>query len=317
MRILVAEKIADSGLEQLRAAGHEVDVQIGLSPEELLGAVAGAHALIIRSATTATAEVIAAGADLIVIGRAGVGLDNVDIDAATAAGVLVCNAPTSNIVSAAEQTMALILASARNTPQAHAALVQGKWERSSWKGVELQEKTLGVVGFGQIGRLVAKRAAAFDMRIVAYDPFITAEAAAEAGAELMELDDLVGQADFITLHVAKTPETMGLINAELLAKAKPSLRVINVARGGIVNEADLAEAVANGTIAGAALDVFENEPMTESPLFDVPQIVVTPHLGASTVEAQNRAGDQIAEQVGLALAGERPPFAVNADAVSG
>lgn len=310
-RVLVAEKIADSALDRLRDAGHDVDVQIGLSPDELLATIPGAHALIIRSATRATAEVIEAGTDLVVIGRAGVGLDNVDTAAATERGVMVVNAPTSNIVSAAEQTMALILASARNTAQAHAALVEGRWERSQWVGVELQEKTLGIIGLGQIGKLVARRAAAFDMKLVAYDPFVSEEGAASVGAELLSLEELVQRSDFITIHVAKTPETSGMINRELLASAKPNLRIVNVARGGIINEADLAAAVADGTIAGAGIDVFENEPVTESPLFAVPQIVVNPHLGASTVEAQLRAGDQIAEQVGLALNGDFVPFAVN------
>ena len=311
-RILVAEKIADSGLDRLRAAGHEVDIQVGLTPEELAEAIVGAQALIIRSATKATREIIEAATDLVVIGRAGVGLDNVDTPAATERGVMVCNAPTSNIVSAAEQTMAMILASARNTAQAHAALTAGRWERAKWVGVELQEKTLGVVGLGQIGKLVAKRAAAFDMKLLAYDPFISAEGAEGVGAELVtSLEEMVQRCDFLTLHVARTPDTIGMINAELLAHANPELRIINVARGGIVNEADLAAAVRNGVIAGAAIDVFENEPVTESPLFDEPRIVVNPHLGASTKEAQLRAGETIAEQVELALAGDFVPFAVN------
>jgi D-3-phosphoglycerate dehydrogenase len=310
-RVLVSEKIADGGLDALRAAGHEVDVQLGLSPEELLDAVRGAHALIIRSATTVTAEVLDAGTDLVVVGRAGIGLDNVDVAHATARGVMVVNAPQSNILSAAEQTMALLLAQARNIPQAHAALVQGRWERSKWEGVELADKTLAVIGLGRIGKLVAQRAMAFGMRIIAHDPFVSPERARAMNIELVTMDEVAQQADFLTLHVAKTPETIGLIGAEFLAKAKPSLRVINVARGGIVDEAALAEAIRDGQIAGAALDVFEKEPTTESPLFDLPQVVVAPHLGASTREAQDKAGDTIAEQVGLALAGEFVPFAVN------
>jgi D-3-phosphoglycerate dehydrogenase len=310
-RVLVSEKIADGGLDALRAAGHEVDVQLGLSPEELLDAVRGAHALIIRSATTVTAEVLDAGTDLVVVGRAGIGLDNVDVAHATARGVMVVNAPQSNILSAAEQTMALLLAQARNIPQAHAALVQGRWERSKWEGVELADKTLAVIGLGRIGKLVAQRAMAFGMRIIAHDPFVSPERARAMNIELVTMDEVAQQADFLTLHVAKTPETIGLIGAEFLAKAKPNLRVINVARGGIVDEAALAEAIRDGQIAGAALDVFEKEPTTESPLFDLPQVVVAPHLGASTREAQDKAGDTIAEQVGLALAGEFVPFAVN------
>ncbi|MEZ5139589.1 MAG: phosphoglycerate dehydrogenase [Acidimicrobiales bacterium] len=310
-RVLVPEKIADAGLDALRAAGHEVDVQLGLSPEELLEAVKGAHALIIRSATTVTAEVLDAGTDLVVVGRAGIGLDNVDVAHATARGVMVVNAPQSNILSAAEQTMALLLAQARNIPQAHAALVQGRWERSKWEGVELADKTLAVIGLGRIGKLVAQRAMAFGMRIIAHDPFIAPERARAMNIELVSLDEVAAQADFLTLHVAKTPETIGLIGPEFLAKAKPSLRVINVSRGGIVDEAALAEAIAAGRIAGAALDVFEKEPTTESPLFELPSVVVAPHLGASTREAQDKAGDTIAEQVLLALAGEFVPFAVN------
>lgn len=310
-RVLVAEKIAEGGLDALRAAGHDVDVQIGLSPDELLTAVRGAHALIIRSATTVTAEVLDAGTDLVVVGRAGIGLDNVDVAHATARGVMVVNAPQSNILSAAEQTMALLLAQARNIPQAHAALVAGRWERSKWEGVELADKTLAVIGLGRIGKLVAQRAMAFGMRIIAHDPFVSPERAQAMNIELVDLDTVAAQADFLTLHVAKTPETVGLIGKDFLAKARPSLRVINVSRGGIVDEAALADAIRSGQIAGAALDVFEKEPTTESPLFELPQVVVAPHLGASTQEAQEKAGDTIAEMVGLALAGEFVPFAVN------
>jgi D-3-phosphoglycerate dehydrogenase len=310
-RVLVTEKIAERGLDALRADGHEVDVALGLSPEELVATVPGAHALIIRSASTVTAEVLDAGSDLVVVGRAGIGLDNVDVAHATTRGVMVVNAPQSNILSAAEQTMALLLAQARNIPQAHSALVQGRWERSKWEGVELADKTFAVVGLGRIGKLVAQRAMAFGMRIIAHDPFVSPERARAMNIELVTLDEVAAQADFLTLHVAKTPETVGLIGPEFLAKAKPSLRVINVARGGIVDEEALADAIREGRIAGAALDVFATEPTTESPLFDLPQVVVVPHLGASTSEAQAKAGDTIAQQVGLALAGEFVPFAVN------
>ena len=314
-RVIVAEKIADPGLDALRAAGHEVDVRTGLSPEELREAIAGASGLIVRSATQVDAELIAAaGSSLAVVGRAGVGLDNVDTAAATANGVMVVNAPESNITSAAEHTMALLLAQARNVPQAHSALVDGRWERSKWEGVELEDKTLGVVGFGRIGRLVAHRAVAFGMKIVAHDPFVPAEAAKHLDVEFLELDDLVARADFLTLHVAKTRETIGLINKERLGLAKPHLRIVNVARGGIIDELALAEAVASGQIAGAAIDVFDDEPTTESPLIGVPGIVTTPHLGASTREAQDRAGETIAEQVIKALAGDFVPFAVNVEA---
>ncbi|HSL56311.1 MAG TPA: phosphoglycerate dehydrogenase [Acidimicrobiales bacterium] len=313
-RILVTEKIAEGGLDRLREAGHEVDVRLGLSPEELLEVVPGAHGLIIRSATTVTAEVLAAGTDLIVVGRAGIGLDNVDVATATKRGVMVVNAPQSNVLSAAEHTMALLLAQARNVPQAHAALVDGRWERSRWEGVELADKTLGIIGLGRIGKLVAQRALAFGMKLVGYDPFVSADRARQLSVDLVDLDELAARADFVTVHVAKTPDTVGLIGADFFAKAKPGLRVINVARGGIVDEAALADAVRSGTIAGAALDVFATEPTTESPLFDLDSVVVTPHLGASTREAQDKAGDTIAEQVGLALAGEFVPFAVNVSA---
>ena len=313
-RILVTEEIADGGLERLRQAGHTVDIQLDLSHEQLLSAVKGAHALIIRSATDVNAEVLEAGTDLVVVGRAGVGLDNVDVDTATRRGVMVCNAPESNIVSAAEQTMALLLAVARNVPQAHAALVQGRWERSKWEGVELLDKTLGIVGLGRIGKLVATRAAAFGMRIVAFDPYISAERARQLNIEIMPLDQLVAESDFLTVHLPKNKETIGIIGREMFLKAKPELRVINVARGGIIDEEALATAVKEGLIAGAALDVFTKEPMTESPLFSIPQIVVNPHLGASTREAQDKAGDVIADMVQLALAGDFVPFAVNIDA---
>ncbi len=314
MRVLVSEKIADGGLQRLRDAGHEVDIQLDLNPETLLDAVKGAHALIIRSATNVTKEVLEAGTELIVVGRAGIGLDNVDTAAATDRGVMVVNAPQSNTLSAAEHTMALLLAQARNVPQAHAALKAGRWERSKWTGVELSDKTLGIIGLGRIGKLVAQRAMAFGMKLVAYDPFVTPDRARQINVELVDLDTLIERSDFVTLHLAKTPETAGLIGAELLAKAKPSLRVINVARGGIVDEGALAAAIADGTIAGAALDVFDKEPTTESPLFELDEVVVTPHLGASTEEAQDKAGDTIAEMVELALAGDFVPFAVNVSA---
>jgi D-3-phosphoglycerate dehydrogenase / 2-oxoglutarate reductase len=313
-RILVTEEIADGGLDRLRAVGHDVDVRLELSAADLLDAVVGASALIIRSATQVTEEVLAAGADLMVVGRAGIGLDNVDVAAATKRGVMVVNAPQSNIVSAAEHTMALLMAVARNVPQAHAALVAGRWERSRWEGVELADKTLGVVGLGRIGKLVADRARGFGMRLIAYDPFVSDERAKKMGVELLGLDQVIAESDFLTVHLPKTPETVGLINRDLLLKAKPSLRVINVARGGIVHEADLAECIRDGVVAGAAIDVFSTEPMTESPLFGLDSVVVTPHLGASTREAQDKAGDTIASMVELALAGDFVPFAVNVNA---
>lgn len=313
-RILVTETIAERGLEQLRKAGHTVDVREGLSPAQLLDAIKGAEALIIRSATKVTAEVLAAADVLSVVGRAGIGLDNVDVPAATARGVMVVNAPQSNMISAAEQAMSLILATARNTPQAHAALKNGKWERSKWEGVELHGKTVGIVGLGRIGALVAARCAAFDMRVIAFDPFISSERAAQLGAELVTLEDCMRQSDFISVHLPKTKDTTGIIDAAMFAIAKSDLRIINTSRGGIVDERALFDAVSSGQIAGAGLDVFVEEPCTDSPLFTLPSIVVSPHLGASTREAQDKAGDTIADMVQLALAGEFVPFAVNVDA---
>ncbi len=313
-RVLVTEEIADAGLQQLRHAGHDVDVRLGLSPEELRTAIVGAHALIIRSATKVDAAALEAADVLVVVGRAGIGLDNVDVERATELGVMVVNAPQSNILSAAEQTMALLLAQARNVPQAHAALKDGKWERSKWEGVELHAKTLGVVGLGKIGALVAQRALAFGMHLIAYDPFISEERARHMGVELVDLETLLERSDFITIHLPKTKDTTNLIDAKALALAKPGVRIINVARGGIVNEDDLAAAIRDGHVQGAALDVFEKEPTTSSPLFDLASVVVVPHLGASTAEAQDRAGATIAEQVALALAGDFVPFAVNVSA---
>ena len=308
-RIVVSEQIAEGGLDRLRAAGHTVHVELDLS--KLGQALVGAHALIIRSATQVTAEVLAAADQLMVVGRAGIGLDNVDVEAATRRGVMVVNAPQSNIVSAAEHTMALLLAQARNVPQAHAALVAGRWERSRWEGVELADKTLAIIGLGRIGKLVADRARAFGMKLVAYDPFVSPERARQMGVELLPLDQAVAEADFLTVHLPKTRETTHLIGRDLLTKAKSTLRVVNVARGGIVHEGELAEAVADGLIAGAAIDVFDREPTTQSALFGLDSVVVTPHLGASTREAQDKAGDTIADMVLLALAGEFVPFAVN------
>ncbi len=310
-RVLITEVIASPGLELLRDAGHQVDVVTGLSASALVREVPGAAALIIRSATQVTAEVLEAARDLVVVGRAGIGLDNVDVAAATKRGVLVVNAPQSNVISAAEHTMALLLAQARNVPQAHSALVAGRWERTRWEGVELYAKTLGVVGLGRVGALVAQRAAAFGMRVVAYDPYVSPERARQMGVELLPLLDLVRLADFLTVHLPKTPETVGLLGTALLAEAKPSLRIVNTARGGIIDEAALAEALVAGRLSGAGIDVWATEPTTSSPLFGLDNVVVTPHLGASTREAQDKAGVTIAEQVELALGGEFVPFAVN------
>jgi D-3-phosphoglycerate dehydrogenase len=313
-RIVIAEEIADAGLDRLRSAGFIVDVQLNKSATELHAILADASALIVRSATMVDAAMLAAGKHLVVVARAGVGLDNIDVEAATKQGVMVVNAPQSNVLSAAEHTMALILSIARNVPQAHSALVAGRWERSKWEGIELAGKTLGILGLGRIGTLVAQRARAFDMRLVAYDPYISAERGRELGVEMTTLERVVEQADVLTIHLPKNKETTGIINADMLKRAKRSLRIVNVARGGIADENDLAEALRDGTIAGAALDVFAKEPTTESPLFGLGNIVVTPHLGASTREAQDRAGEVVADMVQLALNGDFVPFAVNLEA---
>ncbi len=313
-RILVTEELAPNGLDKLRSAGHDVDIRLGLSPEQLIEAVPGAAAIIIRSATTVTEDVLAAGTSLLVVGRAGIGLDNVDVEAATKRGVMVCNAPQSNIVTTAEQTMALILAQARNIPQADAALKAGRWERSKWTGIELYDKTLGIVGLGRVGKLVAQRALAFGMKLVAYDPFVSEDRARQLSVELVSLDELAARSDIVTLHVIKTPDTVGMIGSDFFSKAKDGIRIVNVARGGVIDEAALYDALVSGKVGAAGLDVFDTEPKTESPLFGLPNVVVTPHLGASTHEAQDKAGVTIAEQVNLALAGDFVPFAVNVDA---
>jgi D-3-phosphoglycerate dehydrogenase len=312
-KVLVAEPLAQAGIDLL-AAKHEVDARSATTPEELLAAVADADALIVRSATKVTADVLAAGKNLKVVGRAGIGLDNVDVPAATRAGVMVVNAPQSNVISAAEHTVALILAQARNIPRADEALRAGRWERNRFTGAELYGKTLGVVGLGRIGTLVAHRLHAFGMRLVAYDPYVSPERAAQMDVELLELDDVLAQADIVSVHLPKTAETVGLIGEAALARMKPGARIVNVARGGIVDELALAKAVESGHLGGAAVDVFAEEPTTASPLFELEAVVVTPHLGASTAEAQDKAGVTIAEQILLALDGQFVPNAVNVDA---
>ena len=311
-RVLVSEPLAERGLDSMRAAGLDVDVQTSLSAAELLTAIKGVHALVIRSASQVTADVLAAADELVVVGRAGIGLDNVDVAEATRRGVMVVNAPQSNILSAAEHTLALLLAQSRNVPQANADLKAGAWNRSKWEGVELHGKTLGIVGLGRVGVLVAQRAYAFGMRLVAYDPFVSAERARQLGVQLVPtVSDLVAISDFVSIHATKTPDTIGLINAAVLAHAKPGMRLINAGRGGIVDEHALAAAIADGRMGGAAIDTFATEPTTVSPLFALDNVVVTPHLGASTAEAQDKAGETIAEQVILALRGDFVPFAVN------
>ncbi|MEA2516796.1 MAG: D-3-phosphoglycerate dehydrogenase / 2-oxoglutarate reductase [Actinomycetota bacterium] len=292
----------------------EVDERLGLTPDELVAAIGEYDALVVRSATKVDARVLEHAHNLKVVGRAGIGLDNVDVDAATKHGVLVVNAPQSNVLSAAEHTMALLLAQARNIPQAHAALTSGAWEREKWSGVELHGKTLGIIGLGRVGTLVAQRASAFGMRLLAYDPYVAPNRAAQMGVNLVEtVGEVCERADFITIHLPKTPETVGIVGDRELRAVKPGVRIVNTARGGLIDEAALASALEDGRVAGAAIDVFEGEPVTEHPLFHFENVVVTHHLGASTAEAQDKAGMTIAEQVLLALRGEFVPFAVNVD----
>lgn len=311
--VLIADKLAES---TVAALGDQVEVRWVDGPDrpKLLEAVADADALLVRSATTVDAEVIAAAPKLKIVARAGVGLDNVDVPAATAAGVLVVNAPTSNIHSAAEHALALMLSAARQIPAADATLREHTWKRSSFNGTEIYGKTVGVVGLGRIGQLVAARLAAFGTHVIAYDPYVPPARAAQLGIELLALDDLLPRADFISVHLPKTPETAGLLGKEALAKTKPGVIIVNAARGGLIDEHALAEAVKSGHVRAAGLDVFSTEPCTDSPLFELPQVVVTPHLGASTSEAQDRAGTDVAESVKLALAGEFVPDAVNVGA---
>ncbi len=283
----------------------------GPDREKLLAAVPEADALLVRSATTVDAEVLAAAPKLKIVARAGVGLDNVDVDAATERGVLVVNAPTSNIHSAAEHALALLLSASRQIPAADATLRERTWKRSKFSGTEIFGKTVGIVGLGRIGQLVASRIEAFGTHVIAYDPYVSPARAAQLGIELLPLDELLARADFISVHLPKTPETAGLIDKEALAKTKPGVIIVNAARGGLVDEAALAEAISSGHVRAAGLDVFSTEPCTDSPLFELPQVVVTPHLGASTEEAQDRAGTDVAESVRLALAGEFVPDAVN------
>jgi D-3-phosphoglycerate dehydrogenase len=311
--VLVAEELAPSALAVL-AADFEVRGVDGADRGALLPALAEADAVIVRSATRIDAEALAAAPRLKVVARAGIGLDNVDVAAATARGVLVVNAPTSNIVSAAEHAVALLLALARNVPAADRSLKSGEWKRSKFTGVELADKTVGVVGLGRIGILFAQRMSAFGTRLVAYDPYVQPARAAQVGVRLLSLEQLLADSDFISIHLPKTPETVGLIGARELALAKPGVRIVNAARGGLVDEAALADAIRSGHVGGAGIDVFATEPCTDSPLFELPGVVVTPHLGASTVEAQDKAGLAVARSVRLALQGEFVPDAVNVQA---
>ncbi len=310
--VLIAEQLSPATVEAL---GPEFEVRHcdGADRADLLQAVIDVDALLVRSATRVDAEVLATAKRLRVVARAGVGLDNVDVEAATQAGVMVVNAPTSNIVSAAELAIGLILDTARRISVANASLRHHEWKRSRFSGVELFEKTLGIVGLGRIGVLVAQRMSAFGMTVIAYDPYIQAGRAAQLGIRLVTLEELLAQSDVVTVHLPKTPETVGLIGAEQLRLCKPTAILVNAARGGLVDEQALFEALAEGRLAGAGLDVYEHEPCTDSPLFDLDNVVATPHLGASTEEAQEKAGVAVAGSVRLALGGELVPDAVNVE----
>jgi D-3-phosphoglycerate dehydrogenase len=311
MKILVAEPIAAEGVELLRAS-HEVDERHGLSRDELCAILPEYDALIVRSQVKVDAGLIAAGRRLVVIGRAGVGVDNVDLDAATRAGIMVVNAPTGNTIAAAEHTLALLYGLARRTAPADASVRRGEWKRAQFTGLELRGRTLGIVGLGKIGQAIAARAIAMEMTVLASDPFVTEEQAANHGVELVGFDELLRRADVVTVHVPMSRTTRGLINREAIAKMKPGSIVLNVARGGVVDEAAVAEALASGHLGGAGIDVFEQEPPVDSPLLTAPNTLLTPHLGASTAEAQILVAEEVAAQVLDVLDGRSARYAVNA-----
>ncbi len=296
MKVLVSDSLSEKGIEILEK-GAEVDVRTGMSPEELKACIGEYDALVVRSQTRVTEEVIRAAENLKIIGRAGVGVDNIDVEAATQRGIIVINAPEGNMISAAEHTIAMMMAMSRNIPQANQSMRAGKWDRKLFMGVEVRGKTLGVVGLGRIGAEVAKRAQGLEMNILAYDPFISEERAADLGVKLTTVKDIVSNADYVTVHTPLTKDTKNLIDREEFEKAKPGVRIINCARGGIINEKALAEAVASGKVAGAAIDVYTSEPPTGSPLLEQDNIIVTPHLGASTKEAQVNVAVDVAEQI--------------------
>jgi len=310
MQILVADPIAEEGLEILRNYA-QVDIKPKLKTEELKAIIGNYDALIVRSQTQVPAEIIEAGRGLKVIGRAGAGVDNIDVAAATKKGIVVVNTPTANTVSAAEHTIALMLALSRNIPKANSQLKSGRWQKRELVGIELRNKTLGIIGLGNVGSEVAKRAQAFEMCVIAHDPFVSTNYAHKLKVDLVPLDQLLERSDFITLHVPLTASTKNLISAEALAKMKPTARIINCARGGLVDEETLVKAIEDGKIAGAAFDVFSTEPVTDSSRFKSDKIVVTPHLGASTIEAQANVAKDIAEQILTVLRGEHPRYAVN------
>ena len=315
MPILVVDPIAQDGIDALKRQ-TEVDVRLGLSHDELLGLVGSYDGLVVRSETKVTADVIAAGHRLQVIGRAGVGVDNIDVDAATARGIVVVNAPSGNTIAVAEHTLGLIIAAARNITLAAAALREGRWERAKFVGVEIRGKTLGVLGLGRIGTEVARRAQSFEMRIIGHDPWVSEEHADRIGARLVDFDTLLAESDFLTVHTPATAQTEGLIGAKQLERMKPTAWIVNCARGGIVDEVALLAALDGGKIAGAALDVYSSEPAGDNPLVRHPKVVGTPHLAASTQEAQVNVAMEVVEQIVDVLEGRPAPFAVNAPPIS-
>jgi D-3-phosphoglycerate dehydrogenase len=310
MKVLVTDGVSAEGIECLRGCAH-VDVKPTPKPDELLKIIGDYEALIVRSQTQVTDKVIEAGKKLMVIGRAGVGIDNINVDAATQRGIVVVNAPTGNTISAAEHTIALMLALARHIPQANASLKGGKWDRNKFMGIEVRGKTLGVIGLGNIGSEVVRRARGLEMRVLGFDPFVSADRASQLNVTLTPFEQLIKESDFITLHIPLNSQTKGLIDEKQFAMMKPTVRIINCARGGIIDEELLAKMVTEKKIAGAAIDVFSKEPMTESPLFKVDSIIVTPHLGASTEEAQVTAARDVAEQIVDVLNGRPARYAVN------
>ena len=315
MKILVADPVAKEGIESLKKAGAQVDVKTGMKPAELLSVIGDYDGLIVRSETKVTAEVISAGKKLQVVGRAGVGVDNIDAKEATKRGIVVVNAPTSNTVSAAEHTIALMLSLARHVPKANVVLKSGQWQRNQFMGVELRGKTLGIIGLGKVGSEVARRAKGFDMRLLGHDPFVSADYAKMLGVELAPLETIYKESDFLTVHTPLTAGTKSLIGAKELATMKPNVRLINVARGGIIDEQALYDAVEAGKVAGAAIDVFTEEPALSNILLKSEKIIVTPHLGASTQEAQANVSLEVADQVLAVLQGKPARYAVNAPMV--
>ena len=314
-KVLITDGISIEAKERLLKYFEAVEKK-GLSPEKLKGEIKGYNAIIIRSATNLTVDIINEADKLEIIGRAGIGVDNVDVEAATKKGIVVVNAPASNAVTVAEHTIGLMLAVARKIPRANFSLKEGKWEKSKFKGIEIENKTLGIVGFGQIGGLVAKKVMGLGMKVIAYDPFVSEDRFKQLGIiKANKLEDLYGEADFISIHLPKNKDTIGMFNKQQFSKMKKSTIILNVARGGIVVEKDLAEAIKEGRISGAALDVYEKEPCTDSPLFDLDEVVATPHLGAATTEALSRAGTIIADQVISVLNGGNPSFPINAPAI--